>query len=429
MPDYDTRSTSTSSSTSSSRSNSTTTETGSNSANAAASSTPPRYTGIVHIGLNKYAHDEANALNRMNASDGGAKSIRQRGEDQDVIYRGGNRFDLTLDAGVTGFVGTLQLPESKVQEVTDLMKATGGKAKDEMAGIVEVYLQAEQGIRRMDRLVLSGHSVGSQIWGDDNGNIKFDMFEELARIFPNAASQVKHLMISACYAGGERNMGRFHRCFPSVESIWAYAGSSPGTWTGAIPHMELWEGATKDRDGSDVERDLAKGTRKADKVATWNIEDGYQGTKPFSITDLENDLQGEESMYQRYLQGDEEVTDSQSGPLRDYYNLVQRLIQHPEVDNARADQLEMRRDQCIRLLYYSLCATKFAEHYSSDLEEGYAEAGLPLPDFSTLSRREALAAIEALATAGGGSATGRALDLLQRGLRDMTNEVIPTNWV
>ena len=38
-------------------------------------------------------------------------------------------------------------------------------------------------------------------------------------------------------------------------------------------------------------------------------------------------------MYQRFLSGEEEVTDSQSGPLREYYNLVQRLIQHPEIDN------------------------------------------------------------------------------------------------
>lgn len=430
MPDYSTRSTSSSSTSSStSHSTSTATETGSNSAAAAATATEPRYTGIVHIGLNKYAHDEARALNNMNLDDGGCKSIRQRGEEQDVIHRGGNRYDLTLDAGVTGFVGTLQLPESKIAEVTDLMRSTGGKAKDEMAGVIEVYLQAEQGVRRMDRLVLSGHSVGSQIWGDDNGTIRFDMFERLAQIFPNAAAQVKHLMVSACYAGGERNLQRFHRCFPSVESIWAYSGSSPGTWTGAIPHMEKWEGATEDRDGSDVERDLARGTRKADNVATWNLEDGYQGDQPFSITELESELRGEESMYQRYLRGEEEVTDSQSGPLRDYYNLLQRLVQHPEIDNARADQLEARRDQCIRLLYYSLCAGKFADHYSSQLEAGYAEAGLPMPDFKSLSRGQALAAIEELEGVSGGSATGLALGLLQRGLRDMTNEVIPTNWV
>lgn len=433
MPDYSHRETSTSATTSSS---STTTQEGDeqdtvgNSGLIERVQSEPTLTGIVHIGLNKYAHDEANVLNQANRDAGGAKSIRQRGHEQDIVTRNGTRYDLTLDEGVTGFTGTLQVPEAVAEQIMDLLKDTGGKAKDEMAGVVEVYLQAEQGIRQIDRLVLSGHSVGSQIWGDDNGNIRFDMFERLREIFPNAAGQVKHLMVSACYAGGERNLQRFHDMFPNLESIWAYAGSSPGTWTGAIPHMESWERATEDMDGTDVERDLARGTRKADKVATWNIEDGYQGDKPFSISELEGDLTREEATFQRFFDGNEEVTNSQSGPLREYYNLLQRLIQHPELDSARAAQLERRRDLTIRLLYYSLCAGKFADHYKGDLEAGYAEAGLPLPDFATLSRRDALAAIEEFAAAAtSGGAAGIALGLMQRGLRDMENEVIPTNWV
>lgn len=383
-------------------------------------------TGIVHIGLNKYAHDEAKVLNNANRGAGGAKSIRQRGHEQDVVTRGGTKYDLTLGEGVTGFVGTLQVPQAVAEQIEELLTDTGGKAKDEMAGVVEVYLQAEQGIRNMDRLVLSGHSVGSQIWGDDNGTIRFDMFERLREIFPNAAAQVKHLMVSACYAGGERNLQRFHDMFPNLESIWAYSGSSPGTWTGAIPHMESWEKATEDKDGSDVERSLARGTRKADKVATWNLEDGYQGSKPFSISELESELRGEEATFERFFNGQEEVTNTQAGPLRDYYNLLQRLVQHPELDGARAAQLEARRDLTIRLIYYSVCAGKFADHYSNQLAAGYAEVGLSVPDFKSLSRAQALAAIAEFEAAGG---SGTALDLLQRGLRDMDNDVIPTNWV
>ena len=397
-----------------------------NAAVAARTQRDPVYTGIVHIGLNKYAHDEAKVLHQANQADGGAKSIRQRGEEQDVVTREGQRFDLTLDDGVTGFVGTLSLDPNRVEQVVDLIKETGGKAKDEMAGVIEVYLQAELGLRRMDRLVLSGHSVGSQIWGDDNGTIQFDMFERLADLFPNAANQVKHLMVSACYAGGERNLQKFHGMFPGLESIWAYSGSSPGTWSGAIPHLKSWETATEDKDGTDVERDLAKGTRKAENVATWNIEDGYQGDKPFSIYELEREAEASESTFQRYFEGDEEVVDSQSGPLRDYYNLVQRLVQHPEIDGARATQLEERRDQTIRLLYYGLISSKFSEHYGSQLADGYAQTGVAMPDFSKLSRGQAIDAIEEFQAAGG---SGSALDLLQRGLRDLDNAVIPTNWV
>lgn len=432
MPDHSHRSPTTSTSSGSSdtsRSTSTDDQDTVGNGALAAALRDPTYTGIVHIGLNKYAADEAKVLHAANRADGGAKSIRQRGEEQDVVTRDGQRFDLTLDDGVTGFVGTLALSPDKIDEVVDLIHSSGGKAKDELAGVVEVYLQAELGVRRMDRLVLSGHSVGSQLWGDDNGTIQFDMFERLRDIFPNAAAQVKHLMVSACYAGGERNMQKFHGMFPGLESIWAYSGSSPGTWSGAIPHLKSWETATEDKDGSDVERGLAAGTRKSENVATWNTEDGYQGDKPFNISELERDAESQESTFERFFKGDEEVTDTQNGPLRDYYNLIQRLIQHPEIDGARASQLETRRDQTIRLLYYELISGKFSQHYSNQLSAGYDQAGMQLPNFGSMGRRDALLAIDALASAGGSGAASTALDLLQRGLRDLDIDIIPTNWV
>ena len=111
----------------------------------------------------------------------------------------------------------------------------------------------------------AGHSVGSQIWGDHNGNINFTQLDELFDLFPKASSQIEHLMLSACYSGGEAKMDQYHDMFPGLSSIWAYHDSSPGTWTGAMDHMEGWERATRSgKDPGGVDPSLARGHRKAE---------------------------------------------------------------------------------------------------------------------------------------------------------------------
>ena len=70
-----------------------------------------------------------------------------------------------------------------------VLERTGHRAKDEMAQVIEVYVQAETGVRDMQRMVLSGHSVGDQIWGDSNGDLDFSLFEELASILPRSTAK------------------------------------------------------------------------------------------------------------------------------------------------------------------------------------------------------------------------------------------------
>lgn len=391
----------------------------------------PIYTGIVFVGMGDYAHDEARNLNTWNRDDGGAKSVRQRGSEQDVVWRAGQKMDLTTEEGKNAFIATLSLEPEVATRVLDVLEETGSRAKDEMAQLIEVYIQAEQGLRDMQRMVLSGHSVGSMIWGDHNGSMDFDLFIKLKEIFPTAAGQVKHLMLSACYSGGERTMQQYFEMFPNLESILAYDGSSPGTWSGALVHMKEWEKRTGDGDGSDVEKSMGAGTRKGDNIATWNAEDGYDGASPMPVAQLEGELQGEEGTFQRFYTGQEEVANSQTGPLRDYYNLVQRVLSHPETPSARVAELQTRRDQTIRLLYWGVVRGKFANGYSSQLSAGYSAAGLPQPDFSGLTRGEfmnELTVFERSAQDSSDSAVQEALRLLQ-GLGTMDSDIIPTTWV
>ncbi len=390
----------------------------------------PNKTGIVHVGMNGYAHDEARHLNRLNADAGGAVGIRQRGEEQDVITYGGAKHDLTTEEGCARYVANLGLPDQMAVDAAQFLLTAGRDSRDELAQLIRVYGEAEMGERRIDRMVLSGHSVGSQIWGDDNGSISFDKFAELSKIFPNAAAQVQHLMMSACYSGGEAKMGQYFEMYPQLESIMAYHGSSPGTWSGAMDHMKGWESATEaGKDAAGIDPELARGHRKAENVSTWNNVDGYQGDKPMSIWELERELSSQNSVFEDHFAGRTEVADAQSGPLRNYYALVQRALSHADASSGLLDRMAHRRDVTIRLLYFELVSGKFQNHYADTLASGYEAAGLELPDFSKLGRADTLRAIEELEAAGGGSETSQALDLLQRGLRDLDTEIIPTNWV
>ena len=386
----------------------------------------PNKNGIVLLGLNTYANDEARALNRFNRGSGGARSAVPQ-QKQDHIRRGSVEYDLRTEAGAASYIATLGLPNQLAIRAAQLLASAGEEAKDELAQFIRILSEAEMGERKIDRMVLSGHSVGSQIWGDENGTINFTEIADLAKMFPAAMGQVQHLFMSACYSGGERTMQRYKEMFQGVSSIWAYHGSSPGTWSGAIGHLEQWEKATETgKDPGNVDPSLAQGIRKAENVSTWNSVDGYQGDKPMKIAELERLLQEREAMFQSHYSGETLVADSQSGPLRNYYALVQQTISHADVNAELAEWMSLRRDVTIRLLYYTLISSKFQEHYHSILKRDYDSCGTSLPDFSQLNRLEAMEHIEANEGALAGT---EALSLLQRGLRNLSEEVIPTGWV
>ena len=391
----------------------------------------PLLTGIIHIGMGDHAHDEAKALNRANAGAGGALSVRQQDDGPDVIVVDGRRYELATAAGRRSFAASLGATGDGAARLEQLLGKASPNARDELAQVMRVYAQAEAGERRMSRVVLSGHSVGSQIWGDHNGLLDFSLLVELASVFPEAAGQVRHVMMSACYTGGERSLQTVRRMFPALDSIWAYSGSSPGTWSGAIPHLERWERATESGDGGNVEPRLALGTRKGEFVATWNREDGYLGPEPMSLGQLERSLAEQESVWLRHASGELAVADPQDGPLRDYYSLVQRTLSQLGLSATRAAELERRRDQVIRLLYWEVILRKFLAAYDAELRAGYAALERGWPEWSRFTRRDAVGEIQAVrlgASINGAAAVRRLLERLE-GLYELDADVVPTSWV
>ncbi len=343
--------------------------------------------------------------------------------------------DLSSLEGARAFALTLGLPGEQTQKIADAVHGAGNDARDELAQIAQVWAGAEKGGQIPSRMVLSGHNVGSGTWGDDNGTLRFDQIAKLADAMPRAARSVQDLHLSACYSGGLPLMEKYRAMFPNVKTVWAYTGSAPGSYSGATGHLSRWDTATRG-DKESLDRAVAAGTRKGENVAVWSAQAGYvDGNPPTPIDTVRSAVTRGEDTFRGFQSGAQKVEDTQSGPLRSYYNDVQRLLQHPELPASERPALEARRDSTIRLIYYSkTVAGKFNEAHGGAIRDGFSSLGMAVPDFKALSRADAMAQVQAFeqklgSTTPRPAAADRLLPLLTEGLRDLNAARIPEGWV
>jgi hypothetical protein len=393
---------------------------------------------VLFVGMNPPTRESAGAPHEIN-------NLRQKGVNvtavtdsavgDDKIKVGNTVHDLTTAAGRTGFVRTLNLPEEQSRKVADAIGRAGPDAKDEMAGIAQTWAKAERGEMIPSRLVLSGHNVGSGPWGDGNGQIKWENLKELSQAMPKAAGQVEDLNISACYSGGSHNWGKYREIFPNARTIWAYSGSAPGSGSGATTHQEAWERATRGS-GTDIAGATAtlqqRGVRKAENIATTTGTPGAAAGP--ALADLRATVQAGEQTYQGFFTGQQAVQNTQSGPLRDHYNNLQRLLQHPDLPAPERREVEARRDQTIRLLFYKTnIGPRFEGQYGSSVQAGYRALGMTPPNFSTMSRAEAMASIQEyrnrLAANQDPPTAARNAELALAGLWNLDSRIIPETWI
>lgn len=399
---------------------------------------PKSNNDVLLVGMNEHTRDEAAALRKRGVK---VTFIGDSFAGNDKINvkdtRGRERlYDLTNDQHVTDFAMSLGLPGEQTTKIVELLKSAGPDAKDEIALLIREFAKAEKGGTIPSRFVLSGHNVGSGVWGDNNGKVTWDLLGKLTDAMPRAARQIEDLHIAACYSGGQPAMERYRAMFPNVKTIWAYSGSAPGSWSGAMTHQARWDSATR---GSreELNRSIAENSRKGENVAVWSEKLGYvDGKPPAAISDLRAAFESQQATYQTYVAGDVVQASPQEGPLRDAYNQLQRLIQHPELPAAERPALEAQRDQAIRLLYYQAAiAPKFQACYGDRISEGFTALGIsPAPNFATLSRKDALAQVAAfeakLAAANPKpELAAKLLPILTEGLRELSPSRIPETWV
>ncbi len=392
------------------------------------------------LGMNPHAQAEADAIQKSNPR---ARVTTVRDSFQNDLLRAGPEggqwvHDLRTDAGIRSFVATLGLPLAQGQQVAVALTRAGEDARDELAQLAQVWARAEKGGVVPSRLVLSGHSGGSSLWGEEgrfkNGVLSRFDFARLAAAMPRAAAGVEDLCIAACYNGGETTMEAWRALFPNLRTMWAYDGSAPGTFSGATAHLARWEKATRGAVDS-LRPDLLKGLRKGENLAVWSRLEGHRtATVRASTADLRARHAAGHETFARYFQGDEVVRDSQRGPLREHYNALQALLGRPEVSAFERARLERARDQTLRLLFHGKVASRFQETHRSSIQRGFRALGLRVPDFSRLGRKETLALIQSFEAQLARwnprpLEAQRLLPLLTEGLRDLQRSSIPDNWL
>jgi hypothetical protein len=406
--------------------------------------TPPPASGwqprsnnnVVLLGVNEGASHEA-------------ASLRQRGTNVTLIKDGaandqvttrdasGNTVTHKLDTpeGARSFALTLGLPAEQTAKIADVIQQGGHDIRDEMAQLAQVWAQAERGGQMPSRMVLSGHSTGSSVWGDGNGSLSFQTLGKLADAMPRAARSVEDLHLSACYSGGQGLMEQYRSIFPNAKTIWAYTGTAPGAHSGATAHMSRWDRATQGDVGT-LERAVADGTRKGENVAVWSVDRGYiDGRPPAPLDQARQAVQQGQATFDRFSRGDEAVPNPGAGPLREHYNQIQRLLQHPDLPRADRPALEGQRDATIRLLYFTKnVAPRFQEVHGAAIRDGFGALGMQAPTFATMSRADAMRVVSEFERKAGSTsplpaAAQRLLPMLTDGLRDLKPSQIPDSWI
>lgn len=389
--------------------------------------------GIVFVGMNETGRHEVDGILR-GMPDGHVTHVRPSPR-PDVVKLGGVTYDLTTDPGRAGFVAKLALQGDRADALAKILQSAEDNARDEIAQLAIVLAQADRGERFIERIVFSGHSTGYSVWGDGNGSLKIQDVAKLATVFPRAAGQVQDLILGACYTGGETNMDTYRAIFPNVKTIWAYDGAAPGAYSGAVPHFVRWENSTRGASTDRVSRDLARGTRKGENIAVWTVTRGYDNGQPQrDLTEVRAAYERTRGVLPTFHSGERPVEDLSQGPLRDHYNSIHRLLSRRDISPDERAALNAEKQIVIRLLYWKNISSMFQVTHRATISQGFTELGMQVPDFSRMSRKDAMRAIAdfdaRVADRGAASRTVRYLtEILHDGLRDLKPTHIPEAWM
>lgn len=398
-----------------------------------------RQNDVLFVGMNTYASKEAEALRGRGAQ---VKLVKDTWKDDTVTTGTGKAkktHDLTTDKGRQDFVATLGLPAAQSAKIETILKNASSDSRDELAQLAQVWAEGEKGGKVPGRLVLSGHSSGSSLWGNDdgftNGFLERQSLTDLAKAMPKAAAQVQDLALSACYCGGEANITDWKEGFPNAKTVLAYHDKSPsGKDGGSLTHLKRWEKLTR----GDVDALKPKdfdGLTKAENVATWSVKHGYltpgAAEKPEIVRQRIADFQPQ---YAKYFSGETPPPTREPNPLRSHYRDLQDLAGRTDVPAAEKAKLQGQIAQTLRLIKYDGIKGSFQKAHGADVKAGFEAAGLKAPDLSKLSRKDALQQLSTLERAAAArtpvpDATRKALELLQKGLRDLDPALIPDNWI
>jgi hypothetical protein len=377
---------------------------------------------LLYVGMNNFA-PEVKALNqRYKGTSVNVTTISVTTREARTRV-GGATFDLTGAAGIEAFAKSLPLTGTAVDEVKALLTSQSQEDRDDLAHVIAVYAATESdGADRMSRVVLSGHSYGTKVYNENvKGAIQFDALVKLASIFPKAAGQTKHLLVLACLAGAEDLVKNIYtKAFPNLRTWWGWTNSCPTGW-GAVQALNSWSKLT--------DADPTKLPLPPSGQANWAVG-AYQSDNPVDGPALMAGLRADEPKFDKYFRGESVDPDNHSGFLFEYYRRARTASQSTStITGADHDYAQLHADQSFRLRFWPAMVSNFWKKNKAAIAKGYGTA--TPPDYGTMTRKQALAAIAAFAAASGvspGADRAEAMRLLTA-LERLDAVELSDNWL
>ncbi|MEO5705001.1 MAG: hypothetical protein ABIZ52_00755 [Candidatus Limnocylindrales bacterium] len=338
---------------------------------------PKRVTG--YLGLNPGASKEVKALKKTSR-----QQILASLNDGDAEKR------FAGNPGIGDFIfGELGYSVADVNgwatASTVLLQATPA-LRDQLADVMRWMHRAEKGEIVIERLVLSGHSNGVKLWGDQasgtNGAPGKMLIEQdlgnLARAFPKAAAGVEDIMFSACFSLNAVEIVK--KTFPNLQSVWSYGGWSPEIDQGSQEHMQEWSKATE---GSRTpNKSSARGS-----TALWTRDKGYLVGDPNAAAagPLFSECQTLwENIGEPMFVGAKDFAEPELRPL--YYKL-NALSRNVHADGMAKGFAAMTVGKVLRLRFWvKKIRERFGSEHGPKLQPAYDALQVPPPNWTRLTR-------------------------------------------
>jgi hypothetical protein len=397
---------------------------------------------IVYFGMNP--ESRAGELGVLKSNAAGSVTGATGEKQQDTATVNGQRVSLNEDAGLDTYMSQFpKLDAGRQARLREWLKGSAGGAKDELAQLARIFYEAQIGKRLMKRMVMSGHSSGSTLYGHNpdhtNQSMNFTDLFPLTDIFPMALGQVEDLMLSACNTGWTDNLDTYKILFPNLRSIWGYVGFSPAYGGGSERHITNWEKSSRgtiDQKKMDAGREkVASGSGKNDKhVALWTREYGVAGGKEKETYQTDSELatsdynvlrQTVDARIVQYFDPAFRDGNIDQQNLNELYTQLQALVgTHAGALGGDLAHYQAITKKTLYLRHWSNITRFFMEGFGDKVRSGYQAARADTPAYSGMSRSQVLAKIAAYP----GDKGGEGFKLLTQYLRDLDPSVIPDAW-
>lgn len=316
----------------------------------------------------------------------------------------------------------------------DVLKKADPHLREQLADVMRWFNKAEQGSIILDRLVLSGHSNGVELWGESERGASSKpglMIIErelggIAGVFPKAAAQVEDIMFSACFSINAVEIVK--KVFPNLQAAWTYTAFSPSVKQGSAEHVAEFARATE---GTTT----LKKSNKRGTSALWTRTDGYivgdpglAEAGPLYSNALTKWREIAQPMY------DGSGADVTSPQLMPVYTAIQQMMAHPGTPADRKERAQKIMQLVLRLRFWPLIRERFGTEYGTLLQPAYEALGLTQPNWASLTRKALKAHVDAVTKAlekpEGKSQKALLEKYIVKGIYELTDEkVIKSDWI